>query len=269
MVYLYTTMVADLGNMAEAIKQFDPITLGEMDAVKLMNRTDTKFVFPASKLAALLYRSSDQYRVLQIDGYRDFQYNSLYYDTQNLDLYLAHHNGKRPRYKVRFREYVETGTTFLEIKRKTNQQRTRKSRIQVEHIEMELSERSIRYVEEQSPLQAAGLTPALWTLFRRITLVGKESPERITLDHELSFRYGVEEKHLPFLSICELKRDSYAGKSTFVKILNELSIHPGNSSKYCLGTVLLKDGMKYNRFKRNLIKLNRLKNDYRSYPAAG
>ena len=255
--------------MEETIQQFDPVTLGEMDAVRLMNRTDTKFVFHTSRLDTLLSRSTDQYRVLQIDGYRDFRYNSLYLDTENLDLYLAHHNGLRPRYKVRFREYVETGTAFLEVKRKNNQQRTRKSRIQVEDIEMELSERSIRYIEKEAPMQASELIPAMWTLFRRITLVGRESPERITIDHELSFRYGDQEKHLPFLTICEVKRDSFAGKSAFVRILNELSIHPGNSSKYCLGTVLLKDGIKYNRFKRNILNLKRLENDYRSYPAAG
>ena len=122
-------MAMDLKNIHEAIQHFDPISLGEMDAVKLMNRTDTKFVFHTSKLADLLSLSLEHYQVLQIGEKRDFLYNSLYYDTEGLDLYLAHHNGKRPRFKVRFREYMETGTVFLEVKRKTNKERTRKCRI--------------------------------------------------------------------------------------------------------------------------------------------
>ena len=262
-------MTGNLKNIHEAILQYDPISLGEMDAVQLMNRTDTKFVFHTSILGELLDMSWEQYRVLQIDEIRTFQYNSLYYDTENLNLYLAHHNGKRPRFKVRFREYVETGTVFLEVKRKTNRERTRKCRIEVEKTEMELSDRSIEYIEEQAPLQASLLIPALWTIFRRITLVGRNNPERITIDHDLSFRHGDLEKQLPFLTICEVKRDSFAGSTDFMKNLGELSIHPGNSSKYCLGTVLLKDHVKYNRFKPNILKLNRIENDYRSYPAAG
>jgi len=259
----------DLKNIQEAIQHFHPISLGEMDAVKLMNRTDTKFVFHTSKLADLLRLSMDQYRVLQIGEIRAFQYNSLYYDTADLELYLAHHNGKRPRFKVRFREYVETGTTFLEVKRKTNKERTRKCRIEVEKTEMELSNRSIEFIEEQAQLQASLLKPVTWTIFRRITLVGRNSAERITIDHDLSFRSGDQEKRHPFLTICEVKRDSFAGKSEIIRILNELSIHPGNSSKYCLGTVLLQHSVKYNRFKSNLLKLKRLENDYRSYPSAG
>ncbi len=262
-------MTGNLKNIHEAILQYDPISLGEMDAVQLMNRTDTKFVFHTSKLGELLDMSREQYHVLQIDEIRTFQYNSLYYDTENLDLYLTHHNGKRPRFKVRFREYVETGTIFLEVKRKTNRERTRKSRIQVEEIEKELSGKSIQYIEEQAPLRAAFLRPALWTIFHRITLVGKNYPERITIDHDLSFRHGDLEKQLPFLTICEVKRDSFAGSTDFMKNLGKLSIHPGNSSKYCLGTVLLKNQVKKNRFKPNILKLNRLENDNRSYPAAG
>jgi SPX domain protein involved in polyphosphate accumulation len=262
-------MAGDWENIQNVIQRFDPVTLGEMDAVQLMNRTDTKYVFNLAKLDDLLVRSIPHYRVLQINGYRSFQYNSLYYDTGNLDLYMAHHNGIRPRFKVRFREYVETGTVFLEVKRKTNKNRTRKSRIELEKTEMKLSGKSIEYIEQQAPLKAALLKPAMWTIFHRITLVGKDSPERITIDYNLSFSYGDQEKQFPFFTICEVKRDSFAGKSAFMRTLKDLSIYPGNSSKYCLGTVLLKSPAKYNRFKSNLLKIKRLENEYGSYSASG
>jgi hypothetical protein len=262
-------MTTDRTKIQEVVQQFEPISLGEMDTVKLMNRTDTKFLFSLAKLDDLLLRAAPYYRVLQIDNFRSFQYDSLYFDTADLDLYRQHHNGKRPRFKVRFREYVDTDTVFLEIKKKTNKNRTRKCRVEVENTEEDLSEKSIAYIEEQSPLVASLLKPAMWTLFQRITLVGKNAPERITIDHDLSFRHNESEKKIPFLTICEVKRDSFAGKSEFIRILNELSIHPGNSSKYCLGTILLKENIKYNRFKANILKLNRLENDFRSYSATG
>ena len=134
---------------------------------------------------------------------------------------------------------------------------------------MELTDKSMEYIEAQSPLQASLLKPAVWTIFKRITLVGKNSPERITIDHDLSFRLGEQEKHLPFLTICEVKRDSFVGKSDIIRNLDELSIHPGNSSKYCLGTILLNDRVKHNRFKPNLLKIKRFENDFRSYSATG
>jgi hypothetical protein len=269
MVYIYISMTFDHHHIHEVIQHFNPVTLGEMDAVKLMNRTDTKYLFPDFKLNDLLTRSRNEYRILEINGYRDFLYNSLYFDTEDHVLYTAHHNGARPRFKVRFREYAETHTTFLEIKQKTNKERTRKTRMQVEAAEMELSERSRQFITTQIPMCATDLRPALWTHFNRITLVGKNSPERITIDRHLSFRHGDESRTIPFLTICEVKRDGFAGRSAFMDILKELSIHKGNSSKYCLGIVLLKDGIKRNRFKMNLLKIKHLENDFRSYPAAG
>lgn len=40
--------------MTELINKFEPITLAEMSSVKLMNRTDTKFVTNLQKLTQLL-----------------------------------------------------------------------------------------------------------------------------------------------------------------------------------------------------------------------
>ena len=121
------------------ISEYTPISLEEMDHVRLMNRTDIKYVFHAGLLPGILTQASQNYRMLTIGDTRLFRYNSLYYDTVGLKFYLEHHNGLRPRYKVRFREYVDTNVFFLEIKRKTNSGRTRKSRMKVEEIEIPLS----------------------------------------------------------------------------------------------------------------------------------
>lgn len=254
----------DFQNIEDVIGKFSTISLEEMDNVKLMNRIDTKHVFHVGQLGAVLEQASDLYRVLSINERTIFRYNSLYYDTPGLRTYLEHHNGIRPRFKVRFREYEDTGGIYLEVKRKIANDRTRKSRIKVAEIEQELSEKSAAFIAERSPLDPDQLQPSLWTIFRRVTLVGKNAPERITIDIDVSFRHEEKETILPFLCICEVKRDQAGGATDFMKILKANFIYPGASSKYCLGNVLLKEGIKYNRFKRLMLKIKKLEhaNDY-------
>ncbi|MFC2098207.1 polyphosphate polymerase domain-containing protein [Bacteroidota bacterium] len=252
----------ETSRIIEIIEKFPSISLEEMDNVRLMNRTDTKFIFPAQKLPLILDKAAEFYRILSIDDKRIFRYNSLYFDTPGLKTYFDHHNGIRPRYKVRFREYENSGTVYLEVKRKVATERTRKSRVEVEQIEHELSENSKLYIDKRSPLDPSELGPSLWTIFRRITLVGTGSPERITIDIDLLFRHQDEEKSLPFLNIAEVKRNQSNGSTEFMKILKAASIYPSSSSKYCLGTILLKSPIKHNRFKQNILKINKIENVY-------
>ncbi len=267
--FIFAPMENEYNRIVEATRKFESISLEEMDAVRLMSRVDTKYLVHTQMLPGILEKATGLYRALEINGNRMFRYNSLYLDTPDLRCYFDHHNGIRPRYKVRFREYEDTCGIFLEVKRKISNERTRKSRIRCESIEQELSEKSRAYIEERSPLDAAELSPALWTLFRRITLAGNGIAERITIDLDLSFRCGNKNTSLPFLCVCEVKRGQSGGSTDFMKILKEERIYPGSTSKYCLGTVLLKSPVKYNRFKSKIRKINKLENAYRSYPAAG
>ena len=63
--------------------QFTPISLKNMDGVKLMNRSDTKFTFSSKKLPILLEKLIPFYNVLEINGKRLHSYKSLYFDTEN------------------------------------------------------------------------------------------------------------------------------------------------------------------------------------------
>ena len=68
------------------------ITLGEMSAIKLMNRVDTKFVMPERQLVQLLEMAAEEYSVQVIGEVRACRYTTLYYDTANYDMYTRHHN---------------------------------------------------------------------------------------------------------------------------------------------------------------------------------
>jgi hypothetical protein len=70
---------------------------------------------------------------------------------------------------------------------------------------------------------------------------------------------------LPFLVIAEVKRSRFSGYSDFINLLNEERIKPTGMSKYCLGMILLDKNLKYNRFKRKLLTLNKMSHDYRNF----
>ena len=83
--------------MNALISKFQPISLSEMGGIKLMNRTDTKFVTSIDKLMQLLQMAGDEYRVQEIDGKRNMSYATIYYDSKEMDRY---HLGIATDYKL-------------------------------------------------------------------------------------------------------------------------------------------------------------------------
>ena len=84
-----------------------------------------------TKFFPILLNLQDKYKVLEIDGRRIFNYKTIYLDTHEYMMYLQHHNNKLNRYKIRIREYSDTSSKYLEIKFKTNTDRTVKDRIKL------------------------------------------------------------------------------------------------------------------------------------------
>ena len=120
-----------------ALNTLSPITLEEMDSIKLMNRIDSKFLTDEAHLLEVLKDAANVgYQVLETAGERINPYNSVYYDTDVLRMFADHHNRRLVRQKVRTREYVTSGIAFLEIKRKNNKGRTNKKRIGIPESEL-------------------------------------------------------------------------------------------------------------------------------------
>ena len=119
-----------------------------MNLVKLLNRKDTKFVFHYSKLDYLLERLSSTYKLLQVNGINTFTYQNTYFDTEDNLFYNQHHNEKRNRYKVRFRQYSGTDDCYFEIKTKNNKNRTIKKRLKVEENTEDLGDNEARMAED-------------------------------------------------------------------------------------------------------------------------
>lgn len=244
-----------------AVRNFGAISLEEMDSVKLMDRFDKKFVFAADKLPAVLRAAQTCYHSLQIDDDRIFEYNSLYYDTVGHRMYSDHHNQKLNRFKVRKREYLNSGQVFLEIKYKTNKGQTRKKRIETVNRNKHFEKEERKFIKKITPYKGKMLYPALNSSFSRITLVNTHMPERITIDVNLNYEYSGKCAGLPNLVVAEIKQDRSSGASDIEKIFRFNKIHSMNFSKYCMGIVMMKSGIKYNRFKQKFLTLKKINND--------
>ena len=229
-----------------------------MDDVKLMSRIDTKFAFNANKMPELLVQLMPFYRILEIDGQLIHDYKSLYYDTDDRKFYLDHHNGRVNRNKIRFREYVGSKLTFLEVKMKNNKGRTIKKRIQVAAISDELSDKQQQYIEKiiGIPLQVSAKQRIN---FSRITLVHKTQKERLTMDVNLTFENANKKGDMKHIVIAEVKQERMSRSSDFIRIAKEMYILPIRISKYCLTTLALNPLLKKNRFKEKVLFINKLK----------
>lgn len=253
--------LTSMNEIKELLDPFEPITLQEMDRVKLMNRMDTKFAFRFSDLNTLLPLLTLNYRVLTIEGTNTPHYESLYFDDERFSFFRDHHNGKGDRFKVRIRKYVESNLFFLEVKHKIKG-RTDKKRIVTDQFNEVLPESDLAFV--QNELQAnKNLVPTMWNSFQRITLVSKTENERLTLDFNILFEKDGVKKSFKQLVIAELKQEDLNRNSVFYQLMKEQRIRPYRLSKYCLGSVEIygEDKLKFNRFKKKLLYLKKINHD--------
>ena len=261
--------------IADIIRSFEPISLAQMESVKLMNRIDTKYAVSIAVLPLILEAAKTDYFVQEIDGKRIATYDTMYYDTESLDMYVRHHDRQLVRQKIRVRQYVDSDLTFLEIKRKNNKGRTSKKRIVVPGFDINADTPSVlkhkrkedeavtvsSFIDTKSRYEWSAITPHLWTKFHRITLVNKAKTERLTIDMDLVWDNVVsgEVMSYPELVIVELKRDGNV-PSKMTHIMLDHRIHPLKISKYCIGTALTTPNIKKNRFKAKILRIVKLLN---------
>ncbi len=246
----------------ELLDQLEPITLEEMSGIKLMNRTDTKFVTNKQKLVQLLKLAQGHYYAQFHDGSKVAEYLTTYWDSEHHRFYIDHHNGRSPRQKVRVRTYMDSGITFLEVKTKNNHGRTKKKRIEVPSQELTgVRNEADEFVDRLTHCQLDDIHPTVQNHFHRITLVNYGKTERLTIDFDVNFHnYETNSKtDTGDLVIIELKRDGNV-YSPVLDLLRQLRIKPHGFSKYCIGSVMTNPGLKHNRFNVKLREIGKLVN---------
>lgn len=258
--------------MDKIISTYQPISLDEMSGIKLMNRTDTKFVTTVDRLKLLLNLAQTDYRVQEIAGKRIAEYYTAYFDTPDNNMYIVHQNGHTGRQKLRIRSYVDSDLNFLEVKTKNNHGRTKKKRVDMVGFDPRHPDHGIRFLCQDEQYRSYDmflrnhlrydptvLTEHLENHFHRITLVNKAKTERLTIDVDLRFHNMVtgRDADMTGLAIIELKRDGLQ-PSPILGMLRALRIKPSGFSKYCIGSALTNPSLKRNNFKERLHRVERL-----------
>jgi hypothetical protein len=229
-----------------------------MKDVALLNRTDTKYVMPLGVLQNTLRLLPASYRALEIDSRRVHDYQTRYFDTPDFIAYHHHHNGRRDRYKVRFRQYADSGLAFLEVKRKNNKNRTIKSRRRAPEMSEQLGSEDRHFVSRHYPYDVQALVPTLWNNFYRITLVSTRYVERLTLDIDLGFGDHHKIGGMPAIAIAEVKQEGFSMNSDFIQQMRLQGIRPTAFSKYCIGAATIHPQLKRNRFKTKLLMVDKM-----------
>jgi hypothetical protein len=191
---------------------FAPIDLDELlGLAALQTRIDRKYVLPRVDAERVLASLDPDTRVLEIDGSRGSLYESVYFDTDDLLSYRMAALGRRRRFKLRTRSYLDTGDAYLELKTKGARSATVKERLEydIRHRD-ELTAAGIAYAAP--PLEELGLDdpdrlrPTLVTRYLRETLYLPGSGSRATVDTELRWEHAAGDALALPGAACEVDR---------------------------------------------------------------
>lgn len=222
----------------------------------MLSRVDNKYIVQWSTFQQFLEKVQHDFCALEIRGRRQFSYASCYYDDQYA-CYHEHHQGKRLRFKVRTREYVDTGAKYFEIKFKGRRGITEKYRSECASIlSPRLSGSHLKMLRELYEARFGkpmnyDLSPTLLVEYQRCTLVANKGGERVTIDYGLTFSdVGTAAEAVStsnnFL-IIETK--SSLGRGHADLVLKEFGVRTASGcSKYCLGVNLTGAVTKCNTF---------------------
>ena len=244
---------------------FAPIGLKQLEATAgMLERIDNKYVVDQAALQLVIPQLAEHFNILDIDGRRNFTYDTCYFDDAGFRSYFDHHQSRYRRIKVRMRKYVEAGLCFVEIKLKDKRGMTVKKRLKTDPGKFGvLDDDAEAFVRETYSAQYKREFPLaiernLDMRYRRMTLVGKDGGERMTIDNGMHFFMGDSEHAVdPSLFIIEAK--SAKGNGAADKILRRLHQHPTKHvSKYCTGLATMREGTKHNNFRSALKKLGLL-----------
>jgi len=239
--------------------RFESITLDELVSVAaLQTRVDRKYILRADEADAIVSRLDATTRVLEIDGQRASTYESVYFDTPSLLSYRMAATGRRRRFKLRTRSYVDTEEAYLEMKTRGARGTTVKDRLPYdmgdrdaltadgrEYADAALDGIGIDHPEELS------LVPTLVTRYRRTTLYLPGSQSRSTIDTDLEWETDDGRTlRLPRSVIIETK--SGQRTSDVDRVLWAHGHRPATISKFGTGLAALRADLPSNKWARVL-----------------
>lgn len=242
-------------NPSRSVAGLPSISLVDLNNVAaLQTRVDRKYVLDSDELASLVDGEADRFVALDIDGRRTFGYESVYFDTPDLECYHSAAHGRRKRFKVRTRSYMDAQTTMVEVKTKGRRKVTVKQR-QPQRFEdrNHLNSEAQRFVDLLigRPNLAATLDAVLTTRYERTTLADLDGVARLTIDADL--RYVTPDGRTTELSELYVVETKSAGApSAADRLLWSRGIRPTRISKFGTGMAALDDSLPSNKWHRTL-----------------
>lgn len=245
--------------LRKAIDRFEKISLEDLPEGAQMERIDRKFPMHISQLPMVLEGMEREYQIVCAFGKLISPYDTLYLDTPDKKFYRIHHNGILHRDKIRFRSYPHTATTFLEVKRKNNKNRTAKWRIQVQDIHFPLTpvEKSF-LMDRLSANVVNALQPSVRIKYYRMAFNSETEKERFSIDFQINGTLNEKEANFGNVAVLEVKQDQIH-TSPIIKKMRDLKIREAGMSKYCLHLAMIDKEAKINRFKSALRSLKKIK----------
>jgi hypothetical protein len=233
--------------MTSTMTDCPPISLAELvKEAELLTRIDRKYLVPLTDLPAILNGLPAGTRVLEIDDRRDFAYRSAYFDTPDLHSYLAAARGRRHRFKLRTRSYLDSDVHFFEVKTRGSRGITSKQRIPYGG-EPTLSPAAADYAADVLG-RRLDLEHVLTTRYRRQTFLLPAGGARLTVDTRLAWELPAGPvARTPEWAVVETK--SATSSSAADRLLWSLHHRPRVVSKYGTGLAALRPDLPSNRWR--------------------
>lgn len=234
------------------LKDYKQVNYGLIPNSILLNRIEKKYILNQSKFLNVIKELSSNYLCLEINDSTVNNYNNTYFDTPEFDFYLLHHNNVANRIKIRKRHYTTTNTFFLEIKQKNNE-RTFKSRLQINNSEIHLNENELEFILKNTSITTASsfISSNVQINYKRLSLINKDFSERLSFDFDIEFISNTKKIQLNDLVIAECKQFK-SFKSHFINVIKQHDIKQTSFSKYCIAISKLFPSIKHNNFKPQL-----------------
>lgn len=218
------------------------------EAHQLLGRIDSKFELARTRLPQLLQALAPSHVLLHSAGQPVANYVTLYFDTLDHQFLHDHLRGRRPRHKLRIRHYPDRRLSMLEVKTRMPGDRTEKRLRPRAYGGSELSAEERQWAAACTGQQHEVQLTA-WTSCQRLTLLGRDANERLTVDLNIALGTVGGARSLRDTALIELKQLHRAAESPALLALRGAAARRVRLSKYVAAMMTLAEPAPLARFK--------------------
>lgn len=239
--------------IGDAVSGLPTVDLAMLAAeADLQTRIDRKYIVTPEQAVTVVRERAGELAVLDITGTTAFAYESVYFDTPELDSYFGSAHRRRRRFKVRTRSYLDSGLSLLEVKTRGGRGETVKER--TAHLldrRDDLDDAARGFVRDHDvPAHLVErLRPVLTTRYHRTTLLAADG-SRATLDLDLWCGHADRSTGLPKRVLLETK--ALGGATALDRALWRAGTRPLSVSKFGTGLAAITPGLPANKWNLTL-----------------